>query len=44
MSDNLMDIILEKYDQLTLQGRGKGNTPLGKDAAFGTDVLSKKGK
>ena len=44
MSDNLMDIILEKYDQLTLQGGGKGKTPLGKDAAFGTDVLSKKGK
>ena len=43
-SDNLMHIVLEEYDQLMLQGGGKGKTPLGKDAAFDTDVSSKKGK
>ena len=44
MSDDLMDIVLEEYDQLMLQGGGKGKTPSDKDAAFGANTSSKKGK
>ena len=43
-SDNLMDIVLEEYDQLTLQNGGKGKSSSSKDAAFGADALSKKEK
>ena len=42
-SDDLMDIALEEYDRLMLQdGREKKSS--GKDAAFGADASSKKGK
>ena len=42
-SDDLMDIILEEYDRLTLQDGGKKKSS-GEDAAFGADASSKKGK
>ena len=44
-SDDLMDIVLEEYERLTLQNGGKGkNASTGKDAAFRADALSKRGK
>ena len=43
-SDDLMDIVLEEYNRLTLQDGRKGKkSALGEDAAFGADVSSRKG-
>ena len=42
--DDLMDIVLEEYDWLTLQNGGKEKSLSSEDAAFGADVSSKKGK
>ena len=43
-SDDLMDIMLEEYDRLTLQNGGKGKSLSSENAAFGADTSSKKGK
>ena len=43
-SDDLMDIVLEEYNWLTLQNRGKGKSSSSKDVAFRADTSSKKGK
>jgi len=45
MSDDLMDIVLEEYDRMTLQDGGKGKkASTSEDAVFGADASSKKGK
>ena len=43
-SDNLMDIVLEEYDWLTLWNRGKGKSSSSEDVAFRANTSSKKGK
>lgn len=44
-SDDLMDIVLEEFDRLTLQDGGKKKPSGGEDAAFGADASFKgKGK
>ena len=42
-SNNLIDIVLEEYDRLTLQDSRKKKSS-SKDAAFGADASSRKGK